>query len=107
MSEKKQSAEPTKPVQAAAPASALKYKGRPLVRKGDVICYGDAKSDDYVLVLDIKEKKREKGIETASDVLISIQSSDPELKETVKFGRKESLYAAFEIGEIWLESYLK
>jgi len=74
------------------------YRGKPLVRKDNVICYGDAKADDYVLMLDVRSEK---------NILILIQSSDPESKEIVKFGEKDSLYDAFEIGEIWLESFLK
>jgi len=87
---------------------ALTYNGKPLVRKGDVISYGDAHADKYVLTLNIREKKKaENGIEAASNVLILIQSSDVNSKEIVKFGEKDSLYEAFEIGEIWLESHLK
>jgi len=74
------------------------YKGKPLVRKDNVICFGDAKNDKYVLMLEIRE---------ANNILILIQSTDAESKEIVKFGAKESLYDAFEIGEIWLESQLK
>ena len=88
-------------------ANTLTYKGKPFVRKGDVICFGDAKADKYILILNIREKKPENGFDAASNVLIVIQSTDPVSKEVVKFGEKETLYGAFEIGEIWLESYLK
>ena len=79
-------------------SNTLTYKGKPLVRKGNLICFGDAQNDKYVLMLEIRE---------ANNVLILIQSTDAESKEIVKFGAKESLYDAFEIGEIWLESQLK
>ena len=83
----------------------LTYKGKPLVRKGNVICFGDANTDKYILTLTIKDaKKDEKGLEIATSVLILIQSSDKNSQEIVKFGEKDSLYEAFEIGEIWLES---
>ena len=85
----------------------LTYKGKPLVRKDNVICFGDAKKDRYILTLNIRETKKENGYEAASNVLILIQSSDPVSKEVVKFGEKDTLYGAFEIGEIWLESFLK
>ena len=88
-------------------AAALTYNGKPLVRKGDVISYGDAAADKYVLTLDIREKKKlENGLEMATNVLILIQSADISSKEIVKFGEKTSLYEAFEIGEIWLHSLL-
>jgi len=79
-------------------SNTLTYKGKPLVRKGNVICFGDAQNDKYVLMLEIRDK---------NNILILIQSTDAESKEIVKFGSKESLYDAFEIGEIWLESQLK
>jgi len=85
----------------------LTYKGKPLVRKDNVICYGDVNKDSYILTLTIKESKNEKGLEIATKVLILIQSSDINTKEIVKFGEKDSLYEAFEIGEIWLDSILK
>ena len=82
----------------AAALTALVYKGKPLVRKGNVICFGDAKTDDYIMMLEIR---------SPNNILIAIQSTDAESREVVKFGEKESLYDAFEIGEIWLESFLK
>ena len=88
-------------------AAVLTYNGKPLVRKGDVISYGDAAADKYVLTLEIREKnKLANGLETATKVLILIQSSDVNSKEIVKFGEKTSLYEAFEIGEIWLHGLL-
>jgi len=87
--------------------ASLTYKGKPLVRKDNVICFGDVNTDKYVLTLTIKESREEKGIEIATKVLILIQSSDVSSKEIVKFGEKDSLYEAFEIGEIWLDSLLK
>ena len=87
--------------------AALTYKGKPLVRKDNVICFGDAASDKYVLTLTVKDTKNEKGLEIATSVLILIQSSDAGSQEIAKFGEKDSLYEAFEIGEIWLDSLLK
>lgn len=85
----------------------LTYKNKPLVRKDNVICYGDVNTDEYVLTLTVKESRNEKGLEIATKVLILIQSSDVNSKEIVKFGEKDSLYEAFEIGEIWLDSLVK
>ena len=77
----------------------LQYKGKPLVRKDNVICFGDAKADDYILMLQIRDEK---------NIFIAIQSTDQNSTEgIVKYGQKDSLYEAFEIGEIWLESFLK
>ena len=82
----------------------LTYRGKPLVRKDNVICFGDVNTDKYILTLTVKETKDEKGLEVATKVLILVQTSDGNI---VKFGEKDSLYEAFEIGEIWLDSFLK
>jgi len=88
--------------------AALTYKNKPLARKGNVICFGDAKADRYVLTLTIKDSRTENGFDIATQVLILIQSSDADAKDQiVKYGEKDSLYEAFEIGEIWLDSFLK
>jgi len=85
--------------------AALTYKNKPLARKGNVICFGDAEADRYVMTLTIMGSRQEKGFEIATNVRILIQS--PDTGEIVKFGEKDSLYEAFEIGEIWLDSFLK
>ena len=94
--EKQEKAE--KPEKPGKKFESLIYKGKPLVRKDDIICYGDAKSDKYIMMLQVRD----------SNILVAIQSTDKSSTEgIVKYGQKESLYDAFEIGEIWLNSYLK
>jgi len=80
-------------------SAVLTYKGKPIVRKDNIICFGDAKTDDYILMLEVRTEK---------NIFIAIQSTDQNSTEgIVKYGQKDSLYDAFEIGEIWLESFLK
>jgi len=86
--------------------AALTYKNKPLARKGNVICFGDAEADRYVMTLTIMESRQEKGFDIATKVRIMIQTSDIDA-QIVKSGEKDSLYEAFEIGEIWLDSFLK
>ena len=85
----------------------LTYKNKPLVRKDNVICFGDSSLDKYILTLTIKGTKPEKGLDIAKNVLILIQRVDGETNEIVKSAEKDSLFEAFEIGEIWLDSFLK
>ena len=79
----------------------LMFRGKPLVRDGQQICWGDMK-DKYVLVLGIMSTKKAEGKEVPDQVLIQIQST-----KVVKVGSKTGLYEAFEYGMIWLESELK
>jgi len=87
----------------------LTYKGKPLVRKDKVLCYGDVK-DKYVLVLTILETREEKKLNVASKVFVQLQYTDETVDKkdkVVKSTVMNSLYEALDIGEIWLERILK
>ena len=87
----------------------LTYKGKPLVRHGNEIYYGDM-SEKYVVKLEILSTKKEGDIETADKVKVLLLLSDTELdisKRTIKTSEKTGLYEAMDIGAIWLERELK
>lgn len=79
----------------------LEYKGKPLVREGDTICYGD-KTDKCFLILEIFNYKKVGENEVPDKVLIQIVDSQDPLK-IVKQGEKSGLYDAFSIGLVWLD----
>ena len=84
------------------------YKGRPLVRCGDEIYYGNME-EPYVIRMQIKSKKEQNGIEIADKVSIQLMATDPYLsprKQLVKSSEKKGLYLAMDIGDIWLERAL-
>lgn len=83
----------------------LEYKGRPLVRQGDTICYGDM-SDKYVLILEIMSyKKGDGGMDVPDDIFIQvINPQNP--SDIKKQGQKKGLYDAMDIGLVWLERAL-
>ncbi len=83
----------------------LEYKGKPLVREGDTICYGDM-SDKYILILEIMSyKKTEKG-DLPDKILIQVVESANQ-SNIIRQGSKSGLYEAFNMGLIWLEHELK
>lgn len=87
----------------------LTYKGKPLVRCKDTIYYGSL-TDEYVIKLQIKDKKPLKNLELATSVSVQLISTDPNLssrKKIIKTSEKESLYLAMDIAEIWLSRALK
>ena len=49
----------------------LTYKGRPLVRSGDTIYYGNM-SDPYVVLMQIKSKKMQNDVEIADQVILQL-----------------------------------
>ena len=84
------------------------YKGRPFVRCGDEIYYGNME-EPYVIRMQIKSKKEENGIELADKVTVQLMATDPYLsprKQLVKSSEKKGLYLAMDIADIWLERAL-
>ena len=79
----------------------LEYKGKPLVREGDTICYGD-KTDKCFLILEIMSYKKVGDVEIPDKIFIQIVDSENPSK-IVKQGEKNGLYDAFGIGLIWLD----
>ena len=80
------------------------YKGRPLVRCGDEIYYGNME-EPYVIRMQIKSKKEQNGIEIADKVSIQLMATDPYLsprKQLVKSSEKKGLFLAMDIADIWL-----
>lgn len=82
----------------------LEYKGKPLVREGNTICYGDM-SEKCFLVLEIMSYKEVGGNNLPDKILIQvIDSKDP--TKIIKQGDKNGLHDAFSIGLVWLERAL-
>ena len=89
-------------------AKALEYKGHPLQRKDNIIYYGSF-ADKYIVMLQILDTKKVKDLDVATKVSVQLQLTDPDLKSrdrVVKKTEKDSLYAAMDVGAIWLERAL-
>ena len=82
----------------------LEYKGKPLVREGNTICYGDM-SEKCILILEIMSYKGEGDNSVPDKILIQIiDSKDP--TKILKQGEKNGLHDAYSIGLVWLERAL-
>lgn len=84
------------------------YKGKPLVRCGDVIYYGSMK-DKYVVKLEIKSKKKIKDMDVADNVSIQLMRTGRatfDRKQIVKTSEKPGLYLAMDIADAWLRRAL-
>jgi hypothetical protein len=84
------------------------YKGKPLMRCGDVIYYGSMK-DKYVVKLEIKSKKKVQDIDVADRVTVQLMYTDQNIrsrKQIVKSSEKNSLYLAIDIADAWLSRAL-
>lgn len=87
----------------------LTYKGKPLVRQGNILFYG-LPTDKYILFMNILDTKKDGDMDVATKVLVQIQSTDETAsfnEKVIKQCEKGSFFDAFEIGMIWLERELK
>ena len=86
----------------------LVYKNHPLRRVDNLIYYGSM-ADKYIDLLQILDTKKEKDMDVATRVSVQLQLTDPDLKSrdrVVKRSEKDNLYAAMDVGCIWLERAL-
>lgn len=86
----------------------LMYKGRPLVRSGNVLYYGSM-AEKYVIVMQILSSKEDHGMTMSEKIQIQLMLTDPEVRmkdRIVKKSEKIGLYNAMDIGSIWLERAL-
>ena len=86
----------------------LLYKGKPLVRNGNTLYYGNM-GDPYVVMLQIMASENKNDIQTSTKVVVQLMSTDrnKDLKDIfIKRSEKTGLYSAMEIASIWLERAL-
>ena len=84
----------------------LMYQGKPLVREGDTVIYGDLNTDPCVLVLEIMSYKGEGDEKVPDTVLIQLlDAKDP--NTILKDGKKQGMHDAFDLGMTWFDLELK
>ena len=89
-------------------AEGLVYKGHPLRRIDNLIYYGSM-ADKYIILMQVKETRKEKDLDVATRVSVELQRTAPDCRSrdrVVKKSEKDSLYAAMDVSAIWLERAL-
>ncbi|MBR2465781.1 MAG: hypothetical protein IKB38_02480 [Clostridia bacterium] len=84
----------------------LEYKGRPLVRQGDDIYYGDLSDKYHVYMMIMTEKNSSKSTETVPGTIM-VQLINGATKAPEKQQITNGLAEAFEFAEAWLVRYNK
>ena len=79
----------------------LEYKGKPLVRQGDDIFYGDLSDKYYVYMMIMSDKKSPKADENVPDTIM-VQLLDSKTKKPEKQKITNGLAEALEFAEAWL-----
>ena len=86
----------------------LMYKGRPLMRKDNLIYYGSM-ADSHIIMLQVLETQKQGDMEIAKRVSVQLQLTDPAARSRdriVKKGEKAGLFTALDFGSVWLERAL-
>ena len=76
----------------------LTYKGRPLMRKDNLVYYGSM-ADSHIVMLQILETKK-----------VELQLTDPNVRardRIVKKSEKDGFFTALDLGSVWLARALK
>ena len=86
----------------------LNYKGRPLMRKDNIIYYGSM-ADSHIIMLQVLETKKQGDLDVATRVSVQLQLTDPNARSRdriVKKSEKDGFYTALDVGSVWLERAL-
>lgn len=82
------------------------YKGKSLVRDGDILCYGNMDDKYIVLMEEIGEKKTIKDIEIGTKISIALFNRLDLIKNPntmfIEICERNGLYDALEIAYTWL-----
>ena len=86
----------------------LMYKGRPLMRKDNLVYYGSM-ADSHIVMMQVLETKKVNDTDIATRVSVQLQLTDPTARSrdrVVKKGEKDGFYTALDVGSVWLERAL-
>ena len=82
----------------------LQYKGRPLMRKDNMIYYGSM-ADSHIVMLQILETTKVQDTDIATRVSVELQLTDPNARakdRIVKKSEKDGFFTALDLGSVWL-----
>ncbi len=86
----------------------LMYKGRPLMRKDNLVYYGSM-ADSHIVMMQILETKKVNDTDIATRVSVQLQLTDPTARSrdrVVKKSEKDGFYTAMDVGRVCLERAL-
>ena len=85
----------------------LTYKGKPLVRRGDTIYYGNFQ-DKLIVTLTVVNGRQLGDLSIASTVTISLMTNDQSgAGKVIRKAERDGIYRALDIGAYWLEDSLE
>ena len=85
----------------------LTDKGKPLLRNGNKIYYGNP-DDKYIIYMQIQESTKIMDLDIGTEIVVQLQTNKaPGLEKVIKSAERDGLYAALDLGEFWLAEALE
>lgn len=84
----------------------LTYNGKPLLRCGNEIYYGNA-DDKYVVVFRLESQEELDDLKIAKRVIIELKTNEGKRSQLIRQAERDGLYKALDIGMFWLEQALE
>ena len=84
----------------------LRYKGKPLVRRGNMIYYGNPQ-EKYMIIMIVTGTTKKKDLDVTTSVTIQLMLNDSKKEKMIKQAERTGMYAALDIAEYWLNDALE
>jgi len=84
----------------------LTYKGKPLLRNGNQMYYGNPE-DKYIVSFVVEESENVADLPVGTKVTINLMTNQGEKSSVIKQAERDGLYKALDIGCFWLEDALE
>ncbi|MDR0883183.1 MAG: hypothetical protein LBN05_01020 [Oscillospiraceae bacterium] len=84
----------------------LQYKGKPLVRSGNQLYYGEM-NDPSVVFIQVLSTRNIGGMTTADKVNVQLVNTDPDAapqEQILRATQRRGLYDALDVGLRWMET---
>lgn len=84
----------------------LTYNGKPLLRCGNEIYYGNPE-DKYVVIFRLEDREPLDDLEISKRVIIELKTNEGKRSQLIRQAERDGLYKAFDLGTFWLEQALE
>lgn len=84
----------------------LTYNGKPLLRCGNKIYYGNPE-DKYVVTFTLEDCEKLADLEISKRVVIELKTNEGKRSQLIRQAERDGLYKALDLGIFWLEQALE
>lgn len=84
----------------------LTYKGKPLLRCGNTIYYGNPE-DKYVVTFRLEDQEPLGDLQLSKKVIVELKTNDGSRSALIRQAERDGLYKALDVGIYWLEQALE